>query len=352
MEKVYTIWNKFLIDSTCQIIRRSAFTALLFLILLAMYMTAYGEAMSISEYLLISILSLLFYYALISFSLKKVVPKILQRDRIGKYILYLFGITLAMTIFQIISSYIIEEQFGIAHNAYNSKFEYLLYLFVLYFLNCFFLMGFFITVLLKRWILDSQHISQLQKERLSSELQELKSRIRPDFLFNMLNKANVLAKIDSEGASEILLKLSHILRYQLYDSKRERVMLRSEIIFMKDYLYLEKMRSDNFMFTITEIGNVRSVSIPALLFIPAIETATRYIAIHGNGNNSSVDIEIRVDKSALHFICHISKLNEINPFLTEREILSKQIELIYGKNSSILISSTELIYMTHITICL
>lgn len=317
-----------------------------------MYMTAYGEAIGISEYLFISGLSLLFYYLLICFSLKKLIPKLLQRDRIGKYILYLFGITLLMTIFQIISSYIIEEQFNIVHDAYNSRFEYLLYLLVLYFLNCFFLMGFFITVLLRKWVFDSQHIGQLQKGRLSSELQELKSKIRPEFLFNMLNKANVLAKTDSEKASEILLKLSHILRYQLYDSKRERVTLSSEIIFMKDYLYLEKMRSDNFLFTITEIGNVKSVSITPLLFVPVIETATRYIAIHGNGNNSIVDIEIRVDNNILHFTCHVSKLNDINPFSTERELLFKPIELICSKNSSILVSSSELTYITHITICL
>ncbi len=317
-----------------------------------MYMTAYGEAISILEYLFISSLSLLFYYLLICFSLKKLIPKLLQIDRIGKYILYLFGITLLMTIFQIISSYIIEEQFDIVHDVYNSRFEYLLYLLVLYFLNCFFLMGFFITVLLRRWVFDNQHISQLQKERLSSELQELKNKIRPDFLFNMLNKANVLAKTDSEKASEILLKLSHVLRYQLYDSKREHVMLSSEIIFMKDYLYLEKMRSDNFLFTIAEIGNVKSVSIPALLFVPIIETATRYIAINGNGNSSIIEIEIRLDNNILHFICHVSKLNETNPFSTERELLFKQIELIYGKNSSILVSSSELTYITHIRISL
>lgn len=339
-------------NSGYQVHRHIIFIILILLILLPMYMAAYGEAINISEYLFISILSLLFYYLLICFSLKKLVPKLLQRDRVGKYILYLFGITLLMTIFQIVSSYIIEEQFDIVHDTYNSRFEYLLYLLVLYFLNCFFLMGFFITVLLRRWILDSKHINQLQKERLSSELQELKNKIRPDFLFNMLNKANVLAKIDSEKASKILLKLSHVLRYQLYDSKRDRVTLSSEIIFMKDYLYLEKMRSDNFVFAITETGNVRNISIPALLFVPIIETSTRYIAIHGNSNSSIINIEIGVDNNILYFICHVSRLNEINPFSTQREILFKQIELIYGENSSMLVSNSELTYIIHITICL
>jgi len=313
-------------------------------------MTAYGENISIPEYLFISFLTLLFYYTLICLSFKMLVPKLLQRNRFGKYILSLSGITFLMTVFQIISSYIIEEHFDIPHKIYRSSLEQLLYLFALYLMNCFFLMGFFIIILLRRWIVDSQHINQLQKERLYSELQELKSKIRPDFLFNMLNKANVLAKINPEKASQILLKLSHILRYQLYDSKRESVMLSSEIIFMKDYLYLEKMRSDNFLFTITEIENIRNISIPALLFIPIIESATRYVSIVENENKPIINIEVVRDKNTLHFICNISKLNEVNPFLTERDILYKQIELIYGKDCSILIDESETTYMTHITV--
>lgn len=352
MVNVHNIENEFLINPKYQAYRHIALFILLFFILLPIYMTDYGEKINISTYIFISILSMLFYYILICFSIKRILPEILQKNKIGKYILYLLGITILMTIFQIGSSYIIEEHFDIAHDNYNSRFEYLLYITALYSLNCFFLMGFFITVLLRRWIFDSQRIRQLQKERLSTELQELKNKIRPDFLFNMLNKANVLAKTDSEKASEILLKLSHVLRYQLYDSKREHVMLSSEIIFMKDYLYLEKMRSDNFLFTIAEIGNVKSISIPALLFVPIIETAARYIAIHGNENSSIIEIEIRLENNILHFICHVSNLNETNPFSTERELLFKQIELIYGKNSSIQISSSELTYIIQITISL
>ena len=99
------------------------------------------------------------------------------------------------------------------------------------------------------------------------------------FLFNMLNNANVLIKRNPEEASKVLFKLEDLLRYQINDSSRERVSLASDIRFLNDYLNLEKIRRDNFQFTLRQEGEVDSIWIQPLLFIPFVENAVNIVLI-------------------------------------------------------------------------
>ena len=86
----------------------------------------------------------------------------------------------------------------------------------------------------------------------------------------MLNNANVLIEDDPKKASQVLMKLSDLLRYQLYDSSRDNVLLTSEIHFLEDFLNLEKVRRDNFNFLISKEGELSGEQVPPLLFISFI----------------------------------------------------------------------------------
>ena len=122
-------------------------------------------------------------------------------------------------------------------------------------------------------MLDTQLINELERSKTLTELEQLKNQINPHFLFNMLNNANVLTKKDPEKASQVLMKLSDLLRYQLYDSSRDKVLLTSDIHFLEDFLNLEKVRRDNFDYMISKEGNLSGVFIPPLLFISFVENA-------------------------------------------------------------------------------
>ena len=108
--------------------------------------------------------------------------------------------------------------------------------------------------LFMHWLRYNLRIDELESTTLQSELKFLKNQINPHFLFNMLNNANVLIKRNPEEASKVLFKLEDLLRYQINDSSRERVSLASDIRFLNDYLNLEKIRRDNFQFTMEEHG--------------------------------------------------------------------------------------------------
>lgn len=159
--------------------------------------------------------------------------------------------------------------------------------------------------LFQQWIFDAQLIYDLKQAKTSAELEQLKNQINPHFLFNMLNNANVLTKKDPDKASEVLVKLSDLLRYQLYDSSREKVLLTSDIHFLEDFLNLEKVRRDSFHFMISKEGNLSGVQIPPLLFITFVENAVK----HNNdaSGQSYVHLFFAVVDNELYFKCVNSK---------------------------------------------
>ena len=159
--------------------------------------------------------------------------------------------------------------------------------------------------LFQQWIIQLQLINEFKQSQTNAELVQLKNQINPHFLFNMLNNANVLTKKDPEKASQLLVKLSDLLRYQLYDSARERVLLTSDIHFLEDFLNLEKVRRDSFDFFISKEGNLSGVKIPPLLFISFVENAVK----HNNDSSKSsyVNLFFDVRNEELFFKCINSK---------------------------------------------
>lgn len=159
--------------------------------------------------------------------------------------------------------------------------------------------------LLRYWIRSTKQISELEAATLQSELDLLKSQINPHFLFNMLNNANVLIWKNKEEARQLLYKLENLLRYQLKEAAKDRILLTFDIRFFNDFLNLEKIRRDNFEFTITVEGSVDDVWVPSLLFIPFVENAIK----HNPDSNhlSYVYLDFRIAGNRLEFRCENSK---------------------------------------------
>lgn len=159
--------------------------------------------------------------------------------------------------------------------------------------------------LFQQWISDMQLIHDLELSKTNTELEQLKNQINPHFLFNMLNNANVLIEDDPKKASQVLMKLSDLLRYQLYDSSRDTVLLTSEIHFLEDFLNLEKVRRDNFSFSISKEGESGGVQVPPLLFISFVENAVKHN--NDSAKMSYVNVFFEVRHTEIFFKCINSK---------------------------------------------
>lgn len=150
---------------------------------------------------------------------------------------------------------------------------------------------------------DQQLLNKLENNNLQAELTRLKEQVQPDFLSKMLDEAQLLAKKDADKASALIFKLSSLLRYQLYESAREKVFLSDEIRFVTDYLDLEKMCDERLEYKIQVENEVRYIQIPPLLFMPIIEYAVRKEVENEEGTEKHIAIRFQEKEEGLLFTC-------------------------------------------------
>lgn len=145
-----------------------------------------------------------------------------------------------------------------------------------YVLYALLLAGTSLTLLLREWLQFNKRKMELEKINLKTELEGLKDRINPEFLFCMLDEASRQTPVNPEQASLVLMKLSRLLRYQLYDGNREKVLLISEIAFIENFLNLARVRYPNLNFKVTRENDVSRKLVPPLFFTPF---AIRYVKL-------------------------------------------------------------------------
>lgn len=208
-----------------------------------------------------------------------------------------------------------------------------------------FLLYIIISTLLKlskSWFL----LEQAEKENLSLELSALKSQVNPHFLFNTLNSIYSLSLKGSKETPEVVLKLSQLLRYMLYEISDEYVSLDNEIRVMKDYLDLQKIRLDDSAKIIFEIkGETDTVLVPPLLFFPLIENSFKH-GLKGISHDSYVSIYLTLDDQFLTFEIENNKgtvdATESGAYSgIGLENVRKRLELLYGRDTEFRIEDQE-----------
>ncbi|MCG2613515.1 histidine kinase [Terrimonas sp. NA20] len=153
----------------------------------------------------------------------------------------------------------------------------------------------------KQWLLKQRDFLRAQQEKMTAELQLLKAQVHPHFLFNTLNNIYSFSLDGSPKTPELILKLSSLLSYMLYDCKAEEVRLDKEVEIMKDYIDLEKERYGNKLeISWTVEGDIRGNFISPLLMLPFLENAFK----HGASEQIEkpwMGIDISVSNSILKF---------------------------------------------------
>jgi sensor histidine kinase YesM len=157
----------------------------------------------------------------------------------------------------------------------------------------------------KIWMLDTERFAAIKENELQNELTNLKNQVNPHFLFNTLNNIRTLNEVDVKKANQVLLGLSDILRYQIYDSSKEQIKLSKDIAILDDYLLLEKIRRDNFTYEIVVEGDPSAISMPPLLFINFVENAIKHGA--DARSNSFCNIGFTIGENNVWFTCVNSK---------------------------------------------
>ncbi len=152
-----------------------------------------------------------------------------------------------------------------------------------------------------------EQLQQLKKEQLISELTYLKSQLQPHFFFNTLNNIYGLALAGAKETAPMIAKLADIMRYVLYHSEKEKVVLANEISFLENYVDIEKMRHyQHVQINMKVKAENKDKLIAPLLLLPFVENAFK----HGVAEAMSaafVDITLIDEEEALYFLVRNSK---------------------------------------------
>ena len=184
------------------------------------------------------------------------------------------------------------------------------------------------------WISEKQKADTLKKLQLRTELNFLKSQIQPHFFFNTLNNLYALTLEKSEIAPSVVLKLSDIMQYVLYDVKEPLIYLSTEIKYIQNYLDLEKMRHGENMNVIINIkGDISGIKIPPLLFLPFIENCFKHGAQENNLLKVTIGFKIKENKKLIfttenNFVANAPTKNH---GIGNRNVL-RRLELLFNKS--------------------
>ncbi|HEY0679553.1 MAG TPA: histidine kinase [Chitinophagaceae bacterium] len=138
-----------------------------------------------------------------------------------------------------------------------------------------------------------KRLTEIIKERAEAELKFLKSQINPHFLFNSLNSVYFLIDKSNKEARQALHKFSEMLRYQLYECGGEKIGIEKELMYLQDYVDLQRLRKDDqYLVNYFCSDEVKGFDIEPLLLIPFVENSFKHLSHFGNGKVNQVDINI------------------------------------------------------------
>jgi len=246
-------------------------------------------------------ISILFYMIITYINWFVLIPVILKRKKWLAYIFSLLILACILTPPKSLSFYLLFENYPNIQQYFLGNQNLLLF------------ESIFVSAVSSAVIITQEWIFQrkdMERQQLQSELNFLKSQINPHFFFNTLNNLYALTLKKSNNAPEMVLRLSEMMRYMLYECNEPKVPLEKEINYLKNYIELEKLRqSENFEIKMNIQGNPNGHKIAPLLFIPFVENSFK----HGMSNQIhegyvNIDLNIENKNLQLHIENSLAKL--------------------------------------------
>ncbi len=203
------------------------------------------------------------------------------------------------------------------------------------------------------WYEQQRIVQEITVKKLEAEVSFLRSQINPHFLFNVLNNLYALTLKKSDLAPDVVLKLSAMMEYMLYDSDDSKVLLQKEISSLNNYIELENLRLDNrsnIRLNIT--GAVNGQEIAPLLLLPVIENAFKH-GVSKQTDHAWMHCKLNIDKNTLRLQVENSKpvsSPENNKGGIGLKNLKKRLELLYPDRHKLQIQDNENTFLVKLEI--
>jgi len=207
----------------------------------------------------------------------------------------------------------------------------------------------------KEWFEFEATRKEVENERLLAELNFLKAQINPHFLFNTLNNLYYLAYSQSANTTEVIAKLSQMMRYMLYDTNQPKVLLSKEVEYMQNYISLERLRlNDQIPIQFEVKGNVNEVRVAPLILITFLENAFKH-GVSNNRGDSWVKVNLALTGREFVYTVENSKhgvVPEVGKSGIGLQNVQRRLELSYPGHYRLEVEDLPDRYIVHLTLTL
>jgi two-component system, LytTR family, sensor kinase len=203
------------------------------------------------------------------------------------------------------------------------------------------------------WVDEIKLKEELKQKNHETEMALVKAQLDPHFLFNTLNNIDVLLLEDANIASSYLNKLSDILRFMLYETKTETILLEKEIEYIDKYIELQKIRTSNLNYINFEVTGIPgNKTIAPMVFIQFIENAFKHTT--NKKIDHAINVQLFIEKATIRFVCE-NKFDPSRKLKQEsnglgNELIQRRLNLIYPEKHRLELSNHCNLYTVNLTI--
>ncbi|CAH0262523.1 histidine kinase [Chryseobacterium sp. Bi04] len=202
------------------------------------------------------------------------------------------------------------------------------------FMDLIFMVGlvFGVEITRQKNVLKDQ-ISQLKSEKLDQELTMLKAQINPHFLFNTLNNIYGMALKKADETPDVILQLSKIMRYNIYEAAEKNISIKKDIENITDFIQIQKIRHRHLSIHFNENIDNPSQEISPLILIQFVENAFKHGVSESLGK-AFIHIDIQLKNRVLVYCIENSKEDRSHEHSTKLGLknIRRQLELLYPKH--------------------
>jgi two-component system, LytTR family, sensor kinase len=199
--------------------------------------------------------------------------------------------------------------------------------------------------IVKLIIISRNKTISLERDNLHLELNFLKSQVNPHFLFNVLNSIYSLIVEKDEVAADIIVRLSGLMRYSLYETDSEKVPLKRDVEFISQYVELERIRfQSRANISFNSKADFKNYEVPPMLFISFVENAFKH-GVSTSGKKSWVNLNFNMEDTSVIFRIENSKPTHINHEQVQGGIglinVKKRLDLLYPDKHKLIVKNNE-----------
>ncbi|HWZ02278.1 MAG TPA: histidine kinase [Mucilaginibacter sp.] len=274
------------------------------------------------------------------------IPNLLDKKRFSVYVASLIGLILLYTFFighynAFIHLILFHDEMIETSSGFWANFVYGLCCSV-------------ITAMLyitQKWAQQEEQVKNSRINQLQTELKYLRSQINPHFLFNGLNTVYGYIDIGNSQARDMMVQFSDLLRYNLYEADVDIIGLEKEIKYLRNYVALQKARSNDNVQVILKINYQNGATkIAPLIFMAFVENAFKYVS-RGDSVINSIIIELNEEAGLIDFTCKNSyEETEPSPGGIGLNNAVRRLELLYKDRYQLDISKDHNIYDIHLVL--